>query len=98
MLLDAKRAGIKDPEDLLMKAIKTTNIGTSSHIRRRRSINDQKIINKIPYFSKNNNRKISKLELEQEVLTQIFRELDDLEGLKILYKDKMEVTNQPHQY
>ena len=90
LLIDAKKAGIKDPQDLFMKAIKTKNVGTSSQIRRRRSINEQEIINKIPYFSKNNNKKISKLELEQQVLTQIFRELDDLEVLSATNQNSLQ--------
>ena len=88
LLIDAHKAGIKRPEAIFIKAIKTAEI-EASHPRKRRSVNVADNIHKV-----DGKVKRSKLEIEQRVLAQIFRELDDLKMFSAAKKGSLQSTDE----
>lgn len=75
LLIDAHKAGIKHPEAIFIKAIKTADVG-KKHTRGKRAVHLAD--NDVTDLEEDDDSNYPSMNKEQKVLAQIFRELDDL--------------------
>ena len=91
LLIDAHKAGIKHPEAIFIKAIKTADVG-KNHPRGKRAVHlaDDDVTD----LEDNDNSNYPSMNKEQKVLAQIFRELDDLKMFSSAKKGALEMTTE----